>query len=212
MPVEHSWSEPRKQIQFFFADNDIGYITHANFISGLLLWIINKTPKELNKMKLLEYGCGTGAQGRNLSFYFDKVISYDTSPQCIEEGRKEYNQCKKTMDYKRNWSITDNIYEVKEYKFDIIYTINVFEHLNLDQGNEAMKNIDSALKDNGKAIIFYNRFNPDNINCLNKWINKDLTKFDEKLLGYYNKKSIDEINDSKSTICMNIYQKGMKNA
>ena len=104
-------------------------------VSGLIL------PLE-QKNSVIDFGCGTGVMLEHLSRYCD-VTGMDNSPLALDFCRKRFSGKLVETDLSQDIPFTQ--------KYDIGLSLDVIEHLRDDI--EALKNMKSALKENGRLIV-----------------------------------------------------------
>tara|TARA_A100000171_G_C2127175_1_gene144283 strand:+ start:374 stop:994 length:621 start_codon:yes stop_codon:yes gene_type:complete len=157
----------RKELIHPSGHNDIDY-----FNSGKrdALHVIKSC--ELKKDEfILEYGCGDGRILRHLDGHYE-VQGVDICYKFIDESRK-YNL--------RTFHIDIDLF----FKFDKIYSLTVFIHLNKDQSKKALQYIYKHLKEGGKAylqiLVYGFDRNANEFIGLNYWKKETLIKMVEDI-------------------------------
>jgi 2-polyprenyl-3-methyl-5-hydroxy-6-metoxy-1,4-benzoquinol methylase len=107
--------------------------------------MINKHHPDKSERKILEVGCGTGETTRHLKKYGD-VVGIDISEEAIKYGR--LNGLKNIIN--SDIVTIENNEELKNKKFDLIFALDVLEHIQNDK--KAIKNINKLLKKDGLFI------------------------------------------------------------
>jgi cyclopropane fatty-acyl-phospholipid synthase-like methyltransferase len=100
--------------------------------------------------QILDAGCDTGRDTIYLSAKYcdSQIIGIDISPQAIDEAKSRLSKSKLTNVTFQTTNLLDIDYSEQ---FDIIYSIEVLEHIN-DVGR-CLSNFHKALKSGGKIII-----------------------------------------------------------
>lgn len=155
--VKDRWKSPRGTIAQAYENNDYGYVFHAGILFLEFLRSTNLKPSELNNLRILDYGCGTGRVTRFVALTGAKVTGYDPTPECIEESKIEELKSVKTslMPVK----FTSDFSEVGG-NFDIVFCINVLDHLTIEEHRIAVKNIVDSLKEGGECYLWINKMDP----------------------------------------------------
>lgn len=106
---------------------------------------IKNLSKELN---ILDYGCGFGELTFYLMSFFDNIIGVDASFEQIEIAKKNNLpvQCVSVTDF--NIWVEGNI-----NKFDVIFLMDVLEHIQVEDQIEFMRSLYRILKDDGYIYI-----------------------------------------------------------
>ncbi|WP_137172904.1 bifunctional 2-polyprenyl-6-hydroxyphenol methylase/3-demethylubiquinol 3-O-methyltransferase UbiG [Massilia sp. HP4] len=151
---EGHWSSPRKTIANRFADDDYGYVYHAGILFSEFLRASDISAGKARGMSLLDYGCGTGRVARFFSMIFGEVYGYDPVPECITESDAEGKRVE--MFPRQPKLFTSNIQDITK-KFDIIVSINVFEHLDAPRFGVALGNITNLLKNDAACYLWVHK-------------------------------------------------------
>ncbi|HOO75580.1 MAG TPA: class I SAM-dependent methyltransferase [Tepiditoga sp.] len=110
--------------------------------------ILNSLTTDKN-FEVLDFGCGTGLISFNLRTKFRQITLADSSEGMI---RKTEEKIKEVHAENMNAVKTsDSLEELKDKKFDIIYTSMALHHITDTQ--EILKNLYSHLKKNGQLCI-----------------------------------------------------------
>ncbi|MDC0232364.1 bifunctional 2-polyprenyl-6-hydroxyphenol methylase/3-demethylubiquinol 3-O-methyltransferase UbiG [Pelagibacteraceae bacterium] len=125
--------------------------------------VVNK--KHLDKMKILDLGCGGGLISEELSKIGANVTGIDFIKENINMARTHAIKNKLNIDYKT----LDFENEKINSKFDIIVIFEVLEHLS--DWKSFIKKIQSNLKSNGVLII-----STINKNLISKFLTIDLAE------------------------------------
>ena len=125
--------------------------------------VVNK--KQLDKMKILDLGCGGGLVSEGLSKIGANVTGIDFVKDNINIARKHAQKSNLNIDYKT----LDFENEKISSKFDIIVIFEVLEHLS--DWKSFIKKIQSNLKSNGILII-----STINKNLISKFLAIDLAE------------------------------------
>lgn len=110
------------------------------------------------KLKLLDFGCGTGSSVKYIRKYLPNIAIWgvDVSAESIKVARKTNKNLK---------NVTFAAFDGKTIpfneKFDIIFIANVFHHIRRDMHEKVIKNIYTKLSKSGYLFIFeLNPLNP----------------------------------------------------
>ena len=120
------------------------YFTYR--VGGILIKILAKYFG--NATTVLDYGSGRGHLIKPLIDRGLYVSTMDFSDEAISGINKKY---KNYPGFKRTYSYQD--IEILEKKFDLIFLIEIFEHLNDIELEKVMKNIKKLLTEEGIAFI-----------------------------------------------------------
>jgi len=147
-------------------------------IDNYLLNIVQKNDS------ILELGFGSG---REIKFLYDNgfhnIYGIDGCEKFVEKAKERF---------KRNnfyVSILPNINIPKDLTFNLIYSIAVWMHLPTSTYEEAIKNIVSKLKSNGKVFLSYSLEDRDEKERYFQKVDDILL---EQLFAKYNLQKIDE--------------------
>ncbi len=110
----------------------------CNFLEAEIKKFNSKT------VKILDFGAGIGT-------YPDMLKDLGYRVDCVEKDPDMIKILKKNHD-----KVYDDISQVKE-KYDVIYSLNVLEHIEDD--TKALADLKACLKDKGEIIIFIPAFN-----------------------------------------------------
>jgi 2-polyprenyl-3-methyl-5-hydroxy-6-metoxy-1,4-benzoquinol methylase len=156
--IKDTWANPRETIATRYKDNDFAYMFHAGVLLFEFLKASGFTAQDLKKKKILDYGCGTGRVTRFLALSGGFVAGYDPTPECIEEAITEGDKTESSS------SVVPRIFssELKKIgkNYDVIISINVLEHLTVDEFNEAITHMTDLLKEGGECYLWARRSNP----------------------------------------------------
>ena len=119
------------------AKNFLARFAHRSRLN-ISVEIISKI-SDLNKISLLDYGCGDG--------YFLNQVSQKYANFSLS-GYDPYS-LKKFDTFK----LINNLSELKEKKFDVICSFETLEHLNTEEKKELFFLVKNILKKNGKFIV-----------------------------------------------------------
>lgn len=156
------WKNPRLTIATKFQHNDIAYATHGAILAMEALRFINKPAGELRKLKLLDYGCGTGRVARVLSGVFGEVYGYDPVKECIELAKTECQGI--------NFNNIRYFTEINDSpKADIAICINVIEHLTDLDAQVLVSNIKNKV--DGPTYLWYST--TKNKNFMDKYLSRE---------------------------------------
>jgi 2-polyprenyl-3-methyl-5-hydroxy-6-metoxy-1,4-benzoquinol methylase len=144
------WTNPRKTIATKFEKDDLGYATHGAMVAMEVIRRLDLKPSEAGKLKLLDYGCGTGRIARVLSGFFGQVTGYDPVVQCIHTGLDE----QRGMAFP-NLIMTSMFEALEGEKFDVIVSTNVMEHLDMADQQVMMDRISSLAKPGARLLLWY---------------------------------------------------------
>lgn len=148
--IDH-WKDPRGTIAYHYKDNDYGYVFHASSILIDILEFTNLSILNCKTIKVLDYGCGTGRIARQMALTGAHVEAYDPVKECIEESKNEFKKIGKG--YKTPKIITDQLENISN-NFDLIFSVSVLEHLDTNDFNIAISNMENLLKENGTILLW----------------------------------------------------------
>lgn len=144
-PLSH-WENPRDTIACAHKDSDFAYALHGAQMAALVIRALDRRPSELQTMTCLDYGCGTGRISRVLASHFQHVHAYDPQPACMAEAAKECPEI----------PITNLTIGVIPHTADVAVCINVIEHLNEQDADNAMSVMLTAAP---IAVVWYHAQN-----------------------------------------------------
>lgn len=110
------------------------------------------------KLKLLDFGCGTGSSAKYIKKYLPNLSIYgvDVSKESIRVAKDNTKKIKNVY-----FAHFDGVNIPFKEKFDIIFIANVFHHIRRDRHEKVLRNIYANLEDNGYLFIFeLNPINP----------------------------------------------------
>jgi len=149
--LEKRWGNPRGTIAHTYSKNDYGYVFHGASIVLDIMEYADISPVDCKKLKILDYGCGTGRIARIFALTGAEVWGWDPYTECIKES---INEAEKVSNFKKTpVLLTDNLLEISE-DFDLIYCANVIEHLKEELCDQAVQNIELKLKDGGRSYLW----------------------------------------------------------
>lgn len=110
------------------------------------------------KLKLLDFGCGTGSSAKYIRQYLPNVSIYgaDVSAESIKVAKRTNKNINNVK-----FASFDGTNIPFDELFDIIFVANVFHHIRRDKHKSVIKNIYKKLNRNGLLFIFeLNPLNP----------------------------------------------------
>jgi len=131
----------------------------AKFKAQKIDEFIHKSINHKNPVKLLDFGCGDGLVSVLLSKLDQK---YKIS--CIDESAESISEAKKSN--VNNLSVDFKLLEkdkipYEDIAFDVVFAINVFHHIQVDERSKWLREIIRVLKPGGYIIIIeHNPLNP----------------------------------------------------
>lgn len=152
--VKDRWKSPRDTIAQVYKDNDYGYVMHAGMLFLEFLKASNLKPSEIRPLKILDYGCGTGRVTRFVALTGANATGYDPTPECILESAIEGEKAPPTTLVPVKF--TSNFNDI-EKDYDIVYCINVLDHLTRQEHDTAILNITNSLKEGGICYLWVNK-------------------------------------------------------
>lgn len=169
------WKNPRGTIANEFEKNDFGYLAHGSAVSAIIVKELDKygmPASSLGNLKVLDFGCGTGRISLMTQPYFSRIVGYDPVPECIEQAHIDKIRATGNMCKFENLFFTTSLDGIPDSEFDVVYAVNVLEHLDAKSLQIALKQIVRVLKDEGIALLWYHeKKNP----TFNKIVNFDKT-------------------------------------
>lgn len=131
--------------------------------------------------KILDVGCGNGALLRTIAEIkenSDNLYGYDLSEYRIKQAENLNPNIKYNIGDITNFKINDK-------KFDIIFAVNVFMHLNtIEEIENSLKNIKDMLNENG-VFIWYDAYYDNHFNAPD---NSDSCGFNPNEMDEYSRK------------------------
>lgn len=154
------------------------------------------------KLKLLDFGCGTGSSAKYIRQYLPNVEIWgtDVSADSIKVAKKTNKGMKNVT-----FAPFDGTNIPFDEKFDIIFVANVFHHIRYENHEKVLKNIYKKLNKNGYLFIF--ELNPINPLTMLVAIRNDY-RFDKdaKLLNpYYTKNLLQAVGLSERKLRFKIF-------
>jgi len=102
--------------------------------------VVNEIKNFVKNKKVLEFGCGTGLVGINLSFFAKELIGIDTSKKMVEK----FNEKAKKLNLNAK-AIQKDIFEINA-KFDVVVSSMTIHHIkDLKKLNEKLKQITNEI-------------------------------------------------------------------
>lgn len=123
--------------------DNLEVMSEAVNYNNFLISLITKRVESDNK-KVLDFGAGSGT-------YADMLVEQGVKPDCLEPDGK-LQRILKSKGYNL---VNDKSPNIKA-DYDVIYALNVFEHIKNDQ--EVAEQLASRLAKNGKLIIYVPAF------------------------------------------------------
>lgn len=148
---QNHWSDPRGTIASVYQDNDYGYVFHATSILIDVLEFVDWSILDCKGKSILDYGCGTGRVTRQFALTGAKVEGYDPVTECILEADKELEKIGDR--YKKPMVLSDSLSDIGD-NFDLIYCVNVIEHLDPITADIALMNIEQRMVDGAVCVIW----------------------------------------------------------
>ncbi len=112
-----------------------------------LLDLLKKSRKPLNKMKVLEVGCGVGRWAKFMKSLGVDYVGVDISNKMIEAAKKNVSGV--------NFKVIDgeSLSDFSSDYFDLVFTITVLHHIPYDRKNNLIKEIVRVTKKEGNILI-----------------------------------------------------------
>lgn len=148
---QNHWTNPRGTIANVYENNDYGYVFHATSILIDVLEFADLTILDCKNLKVLDYGCGTGRVTRQFALTGAQVVGYDPVVECINESERELEKIGNR--YKNPLLLTSSV-ELINNTFDLIFSVNVIEHLEPADVEIAISNMEEMLNNNGQMIVW----------------------------------------------------------
>lgn len=136
----------------------------ARLAIDVLFYTALKKSEYLNKY-ILDYGSGTGRVARVMSLICRNIYGYEPN-QTLFNIAKEKNELVNNKPY-----FINELNELADKKFDLIYCCNVIEHLSFYKQIELWHNIIQLAKNN--ALFFISYHVQKNKESLNKFLHED---------------------------------------
>ena len=159
-PVSY-WNNPRETIATKYRDADCAYFTSGMKDAVTVLKFLALPLTSLEKLSLLDFGCGTGRTSRPLAFFFKEVIGYDPSHPCITTALRE---CEPLLI--KNLRYTSTLDHSSDL-CDVGISISVLEHLSHEDQRTALHLMKTHVKKDGKIVLWYHP--KDNGNALREY-------------------------------------------
>lgn len=119
------------------------YLQRSRFNSALKLYPFTKAP-----LKVLDFGGGDG----ELCLRLNGIDSH-SSYTCYEPTPSMFKQAKSKLSSSENITLIDSLTTIESNSLDVIYSLEVFEHLPEKTSADALDNIYALLKPGGSLII-----------------------------------------------------------
>lgn len=121
-------------------------MTEAKNYNDYLISIIKSVIRNINrkKLKVLDFGAGSGT-------YADMLKKCDAEIDCLEPDLLLQKKLKK-----KGFRVYNDIAELKQNTYDVIYSLNVFEHIEKDV--VIIQILKNTLKKRGRIIIYVPAF------------------------------------------------------
>jgi len=108
-----------------------------------------KTVENTEEMSVVcDFGAGNGELCKSLSFRFPnaKVICYEPDPSLMEEAKENLKDLNKVL-------FVSDVKALESGTVDLIFSLEVFEHLPPKETSDALQMINSLLAEKGKLVI-----------------------------------------------------------
>ena len=119
------------------------YLQRSRFNSALKLYPTIDLP-----IKVLDFGGGDGELCLRLN-----SIDGRSNYTCYEPSQNMYQQAQQKLSINDNISLVDSLASINNNTVDMIYSLEVFEHLPKKESEEALTKIYSLLKPGGTFVI-----------------------------------------------------------
>lgn len=121
-------------------------MTEAKNYNEYLISIIESTIQKTGKkkLKILDFGAGSGT-------YADMLKERGITVDCLEPDAVLQKTLKK-----KGYSVVGDISKLSDGSYDIVYALNVFEHIEKDV--DAAQKLATVLKKDGRLIIYVPAF------------------------------------------------------
>lgn len=154
------------------------------------------------KLKLLDFGCGTGSSVKYIKKYLPEFSVYgtDVSAESIKVAKKDNKKLKDVT-----FAPFDGLTIPFDTKFDIIFVANVFHHIKRSNHKKVIKELYKKLNKNGQLFIF--ELNPINPLTMLVAIRNDY-KFDKDanlLNPYYTQKLLQNTGFAQNQLKFKIF-------
>jgi len=132
--------------------------------------------KDYDNKKILDLGCGNG----DLSIYLGKkganVVGIDYSKNAIRIAQKKLSKEKKLIGKVKFLNMDANKIKFNKNIFDMVISIDVFEHLYPEELEKVMKKISNILKRNGELLV-HTEANKIYLNFTHRWLMYPISSF-----------------------------------
>ena len=119
------------------------YLQRSRFQSALKLY-----PVTDSTTKVLDFGGGDGELCLRLN-----RINKGTSYICYEPSQGMYKQALQKLSDSDDIDLVDSLTSIAKGSMDVIYSLEVFEHLPVKESEEALNNIYALLKPGGTLVM-----------------------------------------------------------
>lgn len=119
-------------------------MAEATNYNNYLISIIERALKDPVKKKILDFGAGSGT-------YADMLFEKGLIPHCLEPDKALQGKLRD-----KGYRIVNDIKHLKPESYDLIYALNVFEHIEDDM--DVFKELTKALKKDGVLIVYVPAF------------------------------------------------------
>lgn len=147
-----------------------------------------QSAKLKNSDNILDFGAGDGYLGKMIyTKGFHKIT-------CYEPVEEQFQQMKQLLEDNPSIRTTNDLADLTPHKFDVIFCLEVMEHLTDATIENCLENIKRLLTDNGKILIsvpWESGLNGFVKNCIKKTIDKDKTySYSDLWKIAFNKKNV----------------------
>jgi SAM-dependent methyltransferase len=132
--------------------NDIQYQLHGTKLALTVLQRSGVTLEQAGGLRFLDFGCGTGRVARAVALMAKNVAAYDPSQRVIDAARIECPPWPTMM--LTNLEYTNRLDAVPDGSFDVVYSVNVVEHLGDTGAIQAFEQMRQKVKPRGVIVVW----------------------------------------------------------
>ncbi len=135
----------KKKFEYTGVDN-LEVMSEAHNYNNYLIEIVQNAQKLIkkDKPKILDFGAGSGT-------YTDMLKEKGITAECLEPDSKLQGVLKK-----KGYKVYGDVSELKPESYDLIYALNVFEHIKNDE--QVVKKLKKVLRPGGRLVIYVPAF------------------------------------------------------
>lgn len=155
------WKKGRKAIAAPYVNDDLAYATAGIWFAAKIIRVLNLLPENVKRMRMLDYGCGTGKVTRALSYFFGSTVGFDPVEECISVARKETARCADLTGLGQLAFTSSMDFAGAKKSFDVVVSTDVLPTIPMDDCRTACGRIGTILKDGGLLVANHANYQSD---------------------------------------------------